>query len=139
MTNASPPDPRDRFRYLTSSEITPSVHKDDGKSDPSQVADEPQLKKRHIHPRNIREIIAPFSTALGKRGILGILTIVVIIFLTFFGLDMAREVDYLTSFTRAVERTPEYLSQLLQGNLGMTEEYGFSRLPVEVNTILPVG
>ena len=130
-------DPRDRFRYLTSSESTPSAHKDEVESDTGQDADVPQPKKKRIHPRNIREIITPFLAALGKRGILGIITIIVIVFLTFFGLDMAREVDYLTSFTRAAERTPEYLSQLLQGNLGMTEEYGFSRLPIAVNAVLP--
>lgn len=75
--------------------------------------------------------------ALTQRLFLGVITLTVIIFLTFFGLDMARSQPFSKSVLVGFDRTFDYLVQAVQGDLGRTVAYGYSRLPTAIAEILP--
>jgi peptide/nickel transport system permease protein len=136
-SRSTPADPRERFRYLTSNEGLSGHHASEAGPGFEQPPDPGRPEGQALRPRRLWRFFSPFAAAVGKRGIVGILTLVAVIFLTYFGMDMAREVDPYASLANAAGKTPAYVASLVQGELGRTEEYGFSRQPIEVKTILP--
>ena len=96
----------------------------------SDVEQQQQQDTRH---ENLRSVLF----AMGKRLATGAVTLTVIIFLTFFGLAMARGLAFKPALLRGFEKTLTYAGQLIRGDLGMTAEYGYSRLPVPITEVLP--
>jgi len=79
---------------------------------------------------------APFSIA--KRVVLASITLISIVFLTYVGLDMAQGHELGPALQSALEKTPQYLQNLLSGDLGKTGEYGFTRNPIPISEVLPL-
>ena len=73
---------------------------------------------------------------IGRRLLFAALTLLVIIFLSFFGLEMARGVDFLEAIASGFWKTGGYLSRLISGDLGTAyiANYGTRRL--EINQIV---
>lgn len=59
-----------------------------------------------------------------------------IIFLTYFGLDMAQGEPFAVALTAALPRTAAYLGRLLQGDLGMSTAITSTFLPHSINDAL---
>jgi peptide/nickel transport system permease protein len=77
------------------------------------------------------------APALAQRLLFGLITLTAIVFLTFFGLDMARGQPFQESVLAGTIRTGSYTAQAVQGDLGSTVAYGYSRLPTAIAEILP--
>lgn len=60
------------------------------------------------------------SVFILKRLAFGLLVLVVIVFISFLGLDMARGADFSRALPYAAESTVVYFGNLLDGNLGYT-------------------
>jgi ABC-type antimicrobial peptide transport system permease subunit len=55
-----------------------------------------------------------------KRLLFGLLILLLIGYLSYFGLEMARSQDFSASLVQAADKTITYFGQLAQGDLGMT-------------------
>ena len=87
---------------------------------------------------SIRRLIPTWAPIpIAQRLVLASVSLIAIIFLTYFGLGMAQGHELGPAFQSAVEKTPLYLQNLLSGELGATGEYGFSRKPIPISEILP--
>ena len=62
--------------------------------------------------------------------------LVVIVFISFLGLDMARGADFSRALPYAAESTVVYFGNLLHGNLGYTTAGSITLRPVPVSTVL---
>ena len=141
MSSVDQPTPDDlieRFRQLTADTAPdkPSRHSTPPDESPGDVDDS---RKFRFTPRSSDQK-ATMTAILGlatKRLLLGILTIIAIIYLSYLGLDMARGTDFQSAAVMAVNSTGSYISMLVKGDLGMTAESSFSLLPVPINEILP--
>ncbi len=135
MTDVSQPsleDPRERFRWL--------IHSSDQQSSSVYSPVPPTKIKKPRGWAVLQDWIKgtkPIFLSLSRRALLGIAAVTVIIFLTYVGLEMAISQDVRSAFQHAIQSTPSYMLQLLNGDLGQTNEYGFSRRPVDVGDILP--
>ncbi|MCJ7824802.1 MAG: ABC transporter permease subunit [Anaerolineales bacterium] len=134
----TPDDSIERFRRLTS-------HTDPRKK-PQPYPASNDIPERAGDPGkfNIAPVTSERSSTLvailrlaGKRLLLGIVTIIAIIFLSFLGLDMARGSDFQSAVMMAVTSTFSYLGVLITGDLGQTAESSFSLFPVSIIEILP--
>lgn len=134
----TPDDPIERFRHLT-------AHPDLGKKlQPDTFANEiPEVagisRKFRITPEasDRTSTLSAILLLTGKRLLLGMVTIIAIIFLSYLGLDLARGEDIQSAVIMAATSTGAYLSVLLKGDLGQTAESSFSLLPVSIIEILP--
>ncbi len=88
--------------------------------------------------RDKLRVLIPIGRALAGRLAFGLLTLLAVIYLTYFGLDMAEGGQFDESLVNAAGQTLTYLGQLARGDLGMTVERGISRIPVPVSERLPV-
>ncbi|MGD2162254.1 MAG: ABC transporter permease subunit [Anaerolineales bacterium] len=129
-------DPVSRFRRLIqSSDRVRSQHGQAEQSDAARLHEEELFDGERQAPRPV--IWRSIAMAVGRRMLVGFVTMVVIIFLTYLGLRMARGEDFGYAARRALDQTPQYLRMLLSGNLGVTGEYGYSGIPLPVSDILP--
>ena len=71
-----------------------------------------------------------------KRLAFGLLVLVVIVFISFLGLDMARGVDFSRAFSYAADSTVVYFGNLLHGNLGYTSAGSITLRPIPVSSVL---
>ncbi|MCK5054433.1 MAG: hypothetical protein KAR65_09145, partial [Anaerolineales bacterium] len=134
----TPDDSIKRFRHLTS-------HADPGKKprlDPapqemSEGGGASGIFRAASRPSDRTSTITAILLLAGKRLLLGIITIVAIIFLSYLGLDMARGADIQSAFINASSNTGAYLNVLVKGDLGQTAESSFSLFPVSIIEILP--
>jgi ABC-type dipeptide/oligopeptide/nickel transport system permease subunit len=131
-----PEDPVDRFRRLASGkDHAPAVDwRGYALLNSLNTDDSPQARGAG---RDRQVAWRPIALAAGRRLLVGLITAVVIVFLTYLGLRMAQGEDFFSAASRALTQTPQYLGMLAKGNLGLTGEYGFSRLPIPVKEILP--
>jgi len=128
----------ERFRQLTtqpnlgkkSPPDHPSEDISEGKSDSGKLKRAPEASDR-------MSILRAILLLAGKRLLLGLVTIIAIIFLSYLGLDMARGTDFQSAFSMAVTSTGIYLGRLVTGDLGYTAKSSFSLLPVPIIEILP--
>ena len=141
MSFIKPPTPDDsieRFRHLTS-------HADSGKKSKLDTAPKETPEgagdsgKFGVAPKPSERTstLAAILLLAGKRLLLGMVTIIAIIFLSYLGLDLARGADFKSAVIMATTSTGTYLSVLVRGDLGQTAESSFSLLPVSIIEILP--
>ncbi len=71
-----------------------------------------------------------------KRLAFGLLVLVIIVFISFLGLDMARGVDMSEALPYAARSTLVYFGNLLHGSLGMTAAGSITLRPVPVSSVL---
>ena len=86
---------------------------------------------------SLNETIIGVLAFLGQRLAFGLLVLLAIIFLTYFGLDMARGVEIGSALTQAVPKTTRYVGHLLAGDLGMSTAISSDVLPHAINELLP--
>ena len=72
-----------------------------------------------------------------KRLAFGILILLVIIFLSHFGLDMASGNAFQPAIVRAVQKTVAYVAQLAQGDLGLSMAGSITLVPIPVTDVVP--
>jgi ABC-type dipeptide/oligopeptide/nickel transport system permease subunit len=133
---ASPEGPVDRFRRLARSEDQAPVMDWWGDTNLNSLPMEAPLQAEKAR-REWQVAWRPIALAAGRRLLVGFVTAVVIIFLTYLGLRMAQGEEFFNAVSRALSQTPQYLGMLAKGDLGVTGEYGFSGLPLPVKEILP--
>ena len=128
----------ERFRQLTSH---PNLGKKSPPDHPSEDTPEGTgdlgKLKRAPETSDRMSILRAILFLTGKRLLLGLVTIIAIIFLSYLGLDMARGTDFQSAFSMAVTSTGIYLGRLMTGDLGYTAKSSFSLLPVPIIEILP--
>lgn len=73
-----------------------------------------------------------------KRLLSGLLILLLIGYLSYFGLEMARSQDFSASLVEAADKTITYFGQLAQGDLGMTAANSLSLRPVSIAETVPV-
>lgn len=78
-----------------------------------------------------------FSIIL-QRLAFGLIILLVIGYLSYFGLEMARSQTLGTALLKAADKTITYFGQLVQGDLGMTAANSLSLLPVSIAETTPV-
>lgn len=85
-------------------------------------------------PGRLREL----ALALGQRLVFGILILVIIIFLSHLGLEMAQSPleNLLASLSQAAERTLGTLGRLLRGDLGLTESATITLRQLPIREVL---
>ena len=71
-----------------------------------------------------------------RRLLFGLIILLAIIFLSYFGLNMARGMDFSEAVVVAVTDTVSYISRLFQGELGTTTGGAISMLEVPVSQVL---
>jgi peptide/nickel transport system permease protein len=134
----TPEDPIERFRHLTSQ---PDLGKPSQSDTPAKEIPEVAgiSRKLRITPEasDRTSTLSAILLLTGKRLLLGMVTIIAIIFLSYLGLDLARGEDIQPAVITAATSTGAYLSVLLRGDLGQTAESSFSLLPVSIIEILP--
>jgi peptide/nickel transport system permease protein len=74
---------------------------------------------------------------LAQRLAFGLLVLLAIIFLTYFGLDMARGAAFGAALAQALPKTIAYLGRVLAGDLGMSTAITSDILPHAINELLP--
>lgn len=85
----------------------------------------------------IREALADLAGLLGRRLLFTLFVLLAIIVLTFLGLDMARGRPLGPAVENTLQQTGRYLSNALQGDLGMTSAANASALNLPVAEVLP--
>ena len=116
-------------RYLPNSPALRALSVDEGSPLPSASA-QPAIRppasprlRRKSPPVPLRARLATALDAalyLGQRLGFALLILLAIIYLCFFGLDMARGTPFGSALGRGAMRTVEYLGQLAHGDLGQT-------------------
>ena len=74
---------------------------------------------------------------MGQRLGFGLLVLVAIIFLSYFGLDMARGQAFGEALAGALPKTGSYIVRLVQGDLGMSTAITSTALPHDIRDMLP--
>ncbi|MBN1220441.1 MAG: ABC transporter permease subunit [Anaerolineae bacterium] len=74
---------------------------------------------------------------IGQRLLFGVVVLLVIIYLTYLGLEMARGVSIGQAEGLAFIKTVAYLTHLLQGNLDLTDAGTITGIPIPVAEVLP--
>ena len=80
----------------------------------------PQRQAPPMPRRSRLAAILDVALFLGQRPVFAALVLLVIIYLCFFGLDMARGTTFASALSRGTTRTIEYLGQLARADLGNT-------------------
>jgi ABC-type dipeptide/oligopeptide/nickel transport system permease component len=75
--------------------------------------------------------------ALAQRLAFGLLVLMVIIFLTHFGLEMARGIAFQPALTSGADKTIQYLGDLAHGELGLTTAGSINLRSVPVAEVVP--
>ena len=73
-----------------------------------------------------------------KRLLFGLLILLLIGYLSYFGLEMARSQDFSASLLKAADKTITYFGQLAHGDLGMTAANSLSLRPMSIAETVPV-
>ena len=81
--------------------------------------------------------LKPLLMVLGQRILFGVLVLGFIVFLSFFGLDMARGVSFDEAITEAIRKSLTYFTRAMQGEFGETTAGGFSLIPTPVLKLAP--
>ena len=101
------------------------------------LADVKLAQTRESHPRFLlNETLIRIIAFVVQRLAFGLLVLLAIIFLTYFGLDMARGMTLAASLTQAIPKTVQYLGHLLVGDLGMSTAISSDVLPHAINELL---
>ncbi|MFQ5595719.1 MAG: ABC transporter permease subunit, partial [Anaerolineae bacterium] len=113
------------------------------------LIEQPEAVAVTVKPNTFRP---PILTALSQKGVaaligvaallvrrllFGALALLAIIFLTFFGLDMARGTVFRAALVRAASKTPAYLGRLAEGDLGLTAAGSITLRPLPVAEVVP--
>ena len=85
----------------------------------------------------IREVIAGIASWLAGRLFFALLVLLAIVLLTFFGLDMARGSPLGPAAANSLEQSRFYLTNVLQGELGVTAAASPTALSLPVAEVLP--
>lgn len=91
---------------------------------------------------SIKTVIAEVLDSLGlvtfilRRLLFGLVVLLAIIVLSYFGLDMARGMDFGEAAVNALSDTWSYILRLFQGDLGMTTGGAISMLEVPVGQVI---
>ncbi len=104
-----------------------------------RTASIPQPAATRDTPSRTREwlrVLLGLLAVVGQRLLFALLVLPAIMFLTFFGLDLARGSGGGAALARALEGTPRYLARLLQGDLGLTAAGSITQRPLPVADIL---
>ena len=100
------------------------------------MADIKLTTTQNTHSRFPNETLLRIFVFLGQRLAFGLLVLLAIIFLTYFGLDMARGTAFGSALTQAIPKTINYLGHLLNGDLGMSTAITSDVLPHPINELL---
>jgi peptide/nickel transport system permease protein len=73
-----------------------------------------------------------------RRLFFGLFVLLVIGYLGYFGLEMARGQQFHQALVKAADKTLTYFTQVAQGDLGKTAANSLSRLPVPIAEVVPV-
>lgn len=76
-------------------------------------------------------------TVVLQRLAFGLLVLLLIGYLSYFGLEMARRQEFGEALWRAADKTLSYFGQLAQGDLGMTAANSLSLRPVPIIDMVP--
>ncbi len=99
-----------------------------------------RISIRQVLKNNGEKALA-ILTFFGKKLAFAVITLLIIIFLSFFGLDMARGTDFLPAVGHGVTDTANYLGRLATGDLGTAFAAGFGtrRMPISeiVSAVVP--
>jgi ABC-type dipeptide/oligopeptide/nickel transport system permease component len=89
-----------------------------------------------VTPSRKRQALTTILLLIAQRLAFGILVLVSIIFLSYLGLSMAEGTTFNQALGGAVGKTVIYLSQLAQGNLGLSQAGSLTLLPTPVAEII---
>lgn len=84
---------------------------------------------------NFKQLL-PILLSLGQRLAFGIVVLLVIAYLSFFGLEMARGTSFNAALLDGVEKTIAYLGKLVQGDLGVTAAGSVTLRPVPIGEVV---
>ena len=85
----------------------------------------------------LNQILTRRLLFVGQRLVFGLLVLLAIIFLTYFGLEMARGNSPIPALRQALPKTITYLGRIIQGDLGMSTAISSDVLPHAINELLP--
>jgi peptide/nickel transport system permease protein len=95
---------------------------------------QPSLKSKF--PSNTINQILPLLLSIGRRLVFGIVVLLVIAYLSFFGLEMARGTAFNAALLGGVEKTVTYLGRLVHGDLGLTVAGSVTLRPVPITEVV---
>lgn len=84
-----------------------------------------------------RRLIYAILLSVGQRLLSGALVLLFIIFMSFFGLEMARGTAFQPAASGAVVKTVAYLGKVAQGDLGLTAAGSITLRPLPIAEVLP--
>lgn len=90
-----------------------------------------------IAPRKKTENLRALAQALARRLAFGALVLVVIIYLSYFGLDMARGASFQDAILHAADKLVIYLGLLARGDLGLTTAGSLTLNPLPIMEVVP--
>jgi ABC-type dipeptide/oligopeptide/nickel transport system permease component len=83
------------------------------------------------------ETVAGWVTLIGQRLAFGVLVLLVLVYLTHLGLDMARGTSFTPALSRALTKSVTYLSSVLAGDLGLTAAGTITGTPTSIAEVAP--
>jgi peptide/nickel transport system permease protein len=102
---------------------------------PARTTPQPKPGRRGLSLPSWKTIIS-LATFIGRRLAFGVVVLLAVIYLTYFGLALVRDTPFLTATGQAGVQTGHYLVRLSQGDMGITRQGGVGSRMVPVTQLL---